>query len=110
MSRRNRNRNRPPAGISLPGQTQQQNAQPTFSRPVQIDRSKLEILDMKLLLSIPQLAQSKDEAGAAAAMPALIDMLDRVVIGGLAGRPVGEFWALADEAFRQISEAGNPKN
>jgi hypothetical protein len=105
MSRR-RSRGRP-APDAAPVQPGQQPAY-SFSRPVQIDLSKLEIPDMKLFALAPQLAQ--DEAAAQAALPALIDLLERVVVGGLRGRPITEFWPLLGEVTRQLQQAGNPKN
>lgn len=101
-----RNRRRP--GRFVSGAAPAQPAAAAFSRPVQIDVSKLEIPDMKLFALAPQLAQN-DEA-AQAALPALIDMLERIVVGGLAGRPITEFWPLVSEVTRLIQAAGNPKN
>lgn len=102
-----RNRRRP--GRFASGATPAQTSQPVaLSRPVQIDTTKLEILDMKMFAMAPQLAQN--DAAAQAALPALIDMLDRIVVGGLAGRPIIEFWPLMNEVTRQIQQTGNPKN
>lgn len=83
-------------------------AQPILSKPVQIDPAKLEILDMKVFAMLPTLAQ--DEAAAQAALPQLIDLMERVVIGGLAGRPIAEFWPTVAEVGRQLGALGNPKN
>lgn len=107
MSRRRyRGRQAPDAA---PVQTQPgQPAAYRFSRPVQVDASKLEIPDMKLFAMAPQLAQ--DDAAAQTALPAMIDLLERVVVGGLAGRPITEFWPLVGEVTRQLKQVGNPKN
>ncbi len=78
-----------------------------FSRPIVVDNSKIEILDLKLFARLPLLAS--DEQAAALELPNLIDLLDKIIEGGLAGRPASEFWPLVEEAGKQIRAAGNPK-
>lgn len=84
-----------------------QSAPFVFSRPVVVDLTKMEIPDLKIFASLSTL---KDDAAAFAALPGIIDMLDRVVIGGTAGRPTTELRPLIAEVIRQMSAAGNPKN
>lgn len=107
---RNRNRQYHSADVahSAAPQPAQQAAPFTFSRPVRVDRTKFEISDLKVFALAPQMAQ--DEATAQAAIPQLIDMLERVVVGGLSGRPATEFWPLVQEVGRQLNGTGNPKN
>lgn len=86
-----------------------------FSRPVVIDRSKLTIPDMRTMASaafaIPRPDNEQDEAAMLAFMQAasdrtirIIDMLDRLVVGGTEGRPSDELWPLVIEVTRQINE------
>ena len=77
-------------------------ALPALSTPVQIDPSKFEIRDMRLFARMPEIAES--EAAAQAALPQIVDMLERVIVGGIAGRKVTELWPLVAE--RATREAG----
>lgn len=114
MSRR-RNRNRRPAEF-LPGPSRQPQA-PQFSRPVQVDLSKMDMPDMKTMALATSLAQTVRanpdkvaEVDILTLIPDLVDMLSRVIVGGIAGRPAAEMWALVGEINRQMVAAGDPKN
>lgn len=97
---------------------QPQAAQPPavqLSRPVVLDMSKLQIPDLKLIIQLDYLvplaaAGAVGEAELMQHVPAMIDMLDHVVVGGMAGRPATELWAVLGEVKAQMNSAGNPKN
>lgn len=87
--------------------------QPQLSKPVQIDQSKFDMNDMALIFELPAIfkaVEADDRAVIVSAMPRLISMLERVVVGGLAGRPASEFWQTVVEVSNQISALSNPKN
>lgn len=114
MSRR-RNRSRRPADFVPPGPpagaggpSGQPSAPFAFSRHVRLDMSRLEIPDLKTF-ALAQSAAS-DEAALTALLPSIIDMLERIVVGGLGGRPSTEFWPLVEEVGKQLQSQGNPKN
>lgn len=73
-----------------------------FSRPVEIDLSKLEVLDLKTL------ATAGGKMNQVEFIPNLVDLLDRVVVGGLAGRPSSEFWPLVEQVFLAVMRRADP--
>ena len=79
-----------------------------FSRPIVVNVDNLEMLDLKLFAELPMLAN--DSQAAQARLPYLIDMLDRLVVGGLSHRPASQFWALVEEVGKQINAGGNPND
>lgn len=105
MSRRNRGP-RPQQTQHNPSPHQQ------LSAPVVVQVSKLTIGDIKVFAALAQ--QAKDgKAGSAEALlalPGAIDMLDRVVVGGVSHRPINEMWPIIAEVNRQMKQAGNPGN
>lgn len=102
----------------LPGPSgQPQPPAPQFSRPVKIDLSKMDLRDLKTMAHATSFAQaaranpnSVVEADILPLIPELIDMLERVIADGIAGRPPQELWALVGEVNRQMVASGNPKN
>ena len=79
-------------------------AQPAFqfSRPVQIDQDQIDMDDMRLLSMAATFAA--DEQAANAALPEILEMLRRVVVGGLKRRPREEVWYLYTEVLKQLGE------
>lgn len=83
-------------------------------RPVVVDRTKLTIPDLRLLASsafpVPMPADQTDLAAMQAAAQAaaqrvmdLIDMLERVIEGGMAERSADDLWPLVNEVSAQIN-------
>lgn len=83
-----------------------------MSEPVVVDMTRLTIGDIKVFASMAQLAKenANGDAEALLLLPGLIDMLDRVVVGGVSHRPLSELWSIVGELNLQLTKAGNPKN
>ena len=80
-----------------------------FSEPVVFNPAfKRTIGDIKLFASLPLL--DKHPELAAEYIPAVINLLERAVIGGIEQRPAEEFWPLVNAITEQMQAAGNPKN
>lgn len=75
-----------------------------FSRPVEIDLSKLEVPDLKTL------ALAGTKFNQVEFVPPLVDLLEHVVVGGLAGRPSNEFWPLVDQVFTAVTRRADPND
>jgi hypothetical protein len=83
-------------------------AAPAISRPVVVRMERLQIRD---IVTFSQLAQGSQHAEASlSAMPQVIEVLDRIVEGGVQDRPVVELWAIIGEVTRQMNGASDPKN
>ena len=79
-------------------------------RSIVVDVAQLEIPDLSLMLRM-QSADQTDESQVQQLIFQAIPMLERLVVGGLAGFKVREHLpAVIAEVFRQMGEAGNPGN
>jgi hypothetical protein len=104
MSRRRRHPVAAAAPVIAPAPTL-----PALSRPIQVDTSQLEIPDLPLLMKL-QTLDTKDQAQIQAAIVGMVPMLERLVVGGLAGFKIAELPAVVVEVFQQIGRASNPGN
>ena len=85
-------------------------AVPALPRQIVVDASQMEIPDLSLMLRMQSVDQT-DQAAVQALVFQAIPMLERLVIGGLAGFKVQEHLAaVIAEVSRQLGEAGNPGN
>lgn len=76
---------------------------------IQIDQSKLTIGDLITFQRMASLKDATPEAQNAALMAAL-PMLDRLVVGGIADRPIGDLPKVMEGVAKAFSQAGNPGN
>lgn len=76
---------------------------PPMRPPVvaEVDVSKLELGDILLLDDIT--------AGRPYPIVAVVRMLDRVLVGGVAGRPIAQFTPLLGRLLALVQEIANPK-
>lgn len=75
--------------------------------PIVVDMTKITIGDFR---TFGRLTSLKDDTEAFMMMPEAIDMLDRLVVGGVAHLPGVQMPAVMAEVNRQMFAAGNPKN
>ncbi|NOK59120.1 MAG: hypothetical protein GFH27_549283n420 [Chloroflexi bacterium AL-W] len=107
-----------PRGRSVPAKkaaAEQEKKEFTFSRPVKLIREEMTITDVQMFARIAALAQAndRDEDANMRLMEAIdktVDILDRIVEGGMKGRPASEFWAVVQEVQTQMGEAANEGN
>jgi len=84
-------------------------ASPAFSTPVVVDLSQMRISDIKTIALAVRMQRSSDPMDAVMMLPEVIDMLDRLVEGGVETRPHTELWDIFNEVSKAINGAGNPK-
>jgi hypothetical protein len=110
MPRGHPRKNPQAAPVAAPAPKAVEPAQLALPRPIVVDVTRLEIPDLSLMLRMQAVDQS-DEAAVQALVFQAIPMIERLVVGGLAGFKVQEHLpAVIVEVFRQISGAGNPGN
>jgi hypothetical protein len=69
---------------------------------IKIDPDALTIGDMAFIMAVGEMKQSE-------AMPKMIEMMNRVVIGGVNHFPASRLGDVMGEVVRQWGEAANPK-
>ncbi len=106
MSRRRR---RPGAAAPAPSVQAAQAAVPALPRPIKVDPSRLEIPDISLMVRM-QNAEQKSEAELQQLVFEMAPMLERLVVGGLAGFRIEHMPAVVTEVFAQLKGASNPGN
>lgn len=81
--------------------TQAPTARPLPSLAIEVDISKLELGDILLLDDVGQ--------NRAYNLVEVVRLLDRVVVGGVAGRPLNQFRPLLGRLLAIVQELANPK-
>lgn len=99
MSRRRRGRSVPPADAVLPGQ---------HGPHVVVNLAQLTIGDIALFGRLSAVAG--DDAAAAALMPEIAAMLDRLVVGGASHRPADQLGAILNQVTAAVNRTSNPGN
>jgi hypothetical protein len=94
-----------PAAELVPAQP----ALPALPRPITIDTAQLEIPDISLMLRL-QSAEGRPEAELQQLVFEMVPMLERLVVGGLAGFKLPDLPAVVTEVFAQLKAAGDPGN
>jgi len=79
-----------------------------LSAPIVVDRSRLTLGDMLTFSKLSTLGQA-DAAAQNAAMIEILPVLDRLVVGGILGRPATELTAIMEAVGQQLNETANPK-
>lgn len=69
---------------------------------IKIDPDALTIEDMALIMSASEMTNTK------ALIPQIVDMMKRVVIGGIKGIPARRFQEVFMEVVKQWGESANP--
>jgi hypothetical protein len=105
MSRRRRPNQNPNAAVVQPAAQAAAPQLPALSAPVVIDRSKAKVKHMRTL---SLLGGVRTPAELTRHLPALIELMNDLVVGGVDDRPSVEFWALVAEVQRQLN--GNQGN
>lgn len=96
MTRRSRGRQAPPSTAPLTGQQ-------ATSAPIVVNLSKMTIGDLKLQAQLSVLnADGVSNEAALPMIPGIIDMLDRIVVGGVSHRPQSEFMAILSTVQTQM--------
>lgn len=71
---------------------------------IKINPDAFTIPDMALIMSASEATNTN------AMIPAIVDMLERVVVGGVKNVPATKFGYVFNEVVRQWGEAANPKS
>lgn len=100
MSRRRRGRAVPPTDAAVV---------PSAQGTIRVNIAKLEIPDLRILARFRQLDGASPEEQFDVIVEAL-PMLERVVVGGLAGRPIEQLGAIMEAVTRAMNARSNPGN
>lgn len=82
---------------------------PAVVAPIQIDNSRLQIGDLLTFQRLASLKDASPETQNAVLVEAL-PMLDRLVVGGIAHRPLADLPAVMEGVAAAFKQAGNPGN
>ena len=110
MSRNRRRPYRPPLAQAQPEQPAAMDAAGALPRPIKVDASRLEIPDIGLFQRLEAMADVADENEQRRLVMEMAPMLDRLVVGGLAGFRLHHMAAVITEVTRQLGEAADVKN